>query len=58
MVFGLEAVMPIEFQIPSLCIQVTERLDEEQSEHIRKDQLLNLEEDSLHAMWHLEQKQP
>ena len=49
MAFGLEAVMPIEFQILSLCVQVTERLDEEQSEHIWKEQLLNLDEDGLLA---------
>ena len=41
----------------SLRVQVTKRLDEEQSEQIRKEQLLNLEEDRLQAMWYLEQKQ-
>ena len=40
-----------------LSVQVTERLDEEQSKQIRKEQLLNLEEDRLQAMWLLEKKQ-
>ena len=37
-------------------VQVTERLDEEQSEWIRNEQLLLLEESRLQAMCHLEQK--
>ena len=49
--------MPIEFQIPSLCVQVTERMDEYQSKQIRKEQLLNLEESRLQEMWYLDQKQ-
>ena len=56
MVFYLEAVMPIKFQIPPLCVQVTKRLDEEQSEQVRKEQLLLLEESRLQDMCHLEQK--
>ena len=55
--FGLEAVMPIEFQVPILRVQVTERLDDEQSERVRKEQLLVLEESRLRAMCALEQKQ-
>ena len=34
MAFGLEAVMPIEFQVPTLWVQVTERLDEVKSEQV------------------------
>ena len=49
--------MPIEFHILNLRVQVTERLDEEQSEIIRKEQLLKIEESQLQSMWHLEQKQ-
>ena len=49
--------MPIEFQTPCLRVQVTEQLDEEQSEQIQKEHLLNLEENRLQSMWHLEQKQ-
>ena len=57
MAFGLEAIMPIEFQVPSLGIQVTKRLDAKQSERIQKEQLLQLEVNRLQAMWYLEQKQ-
>ena len=57
MAFGLEAVMPIEFQIPTLRIQATEKLNELQSEQIRKESLLLLEEDRLQAMTALEHKQ-
>ena len=57
MAFGLEAVMPIEFQVPTLRIQATERLDELQSEQIRKEGLLMLEESQIQAMKDLERKQ-
>ena len=36
MVFELEAVIPIEFQISSLRVRVVEGLDEENTERIRK----------------------
>ena len=36
---------------------MAERLDEEQSEKIWKEQLLALEESRLQSMWHLEHKQ-
>ena len=42
--YGLEAVMPIEFQVLSLRIQIRERLPKEQSEQIRLQQLLELGE--------------
>ena len=48
-------IMPIEFQISTLRVQVAKRLDEEQSERNRKEQLLTLEESQLQSMWHLEQ---
>ena len=51
------AFMAIEFQIPSLRVQVAKQLDEEQSEKIWKEQLLALEESRLQSMWHLEHKQ-
>ena len=57
MAFGLEAVMPVEFQIPTLRIQATEKLNELQSEQIRKEALLFLEEDRIQAMSALEHKQ-
>ena len=49
--------MPIEFQIPTLRVQATERLDELQSEQSRKTTLLLLEEEQIQAMAALEQKQ-
>ena len=54
---GPEAVMPIEFQILTLRVQATERLDELQSEQSRKTTLLLLEEERIQAMAALEQKQ-
>ena len=45
--FGLEAVMPVMFQVPSLRIQVWDRLPEDKSEQIRLQQLLELGETRL-----------
>ena len=55
--FGLEAVMPVEFQVPSLRIQIRERLPEKQSEHARLQQLLELGEIRVHSMTILEREQ-
>jgi hypothetical protein len=55
MAFGLEAVMPSEFIVPSLQIQSEYRLNESESEQVRVEQLLQLEEDrirSIEAMEH------
>ena len=49
--------MPIEFQIPSLRIQVTERLSESQSEQHRLEQLLELRENQLANMAQLKHRQ-
>ena len=57
MAFVLEAIMPIEFQVPTRWVQVTERLDKEQSGQVRKQQLLLLEESRIQPMTKLEQKQ-
>ena len=57
MAFGLKAVIPIEFQILTLRVQATQRLDEFQSEHSRKATLLLLEYERIQAMSTLEQKQ-
>ena len=57
MAFGLDTVMPVEFQVPTLQVQVIKRLDEEQSEQVQKEQLLILEESRLQLMYALEQKQ-
>jgi hypothetical protein len=45
MAFGLEAVMPSEFIVPSLRIQLEYRLNESELEQARVEQLLRLEED-------------
>ena len=57
MAFGLEAVMPIEFQVPSLRVQVKERLPEFKSEQYRLEQLLELGEHRVASMAQLEQCQ-
>ena len=58
MAFGLDAVMPIELQVPSLRVQVKERLPESQSEQYRLDeQLLELGEHQVANMAELEQRQ-
>ena len=57
MTFGLEAVRPIKFQIPSLWVQVTERLTESKSEHHQLEQLLELRENRLASMAQLEHQQ-
>ena len=57
MAFGLEVVMPIEFQIPSLRVQVKERLDEEQSKQIRKEQFVNIRRKLTPIFVDLEYKQ-
>ena len=55
--FGLEAVMPIEFQVPSLRLQIAKRLPESESEHQRLTQLLELGEQRIHNMAQLEHGQ-
>ena len=49
--------MPIEFQEPSLRIQVRDRLSEDKSEQIRLQQLLELGEARVHSMVILDQEQ-
>ena len=46
--------MPVEFQIPSLRIQVKERMTEETSEKIRLQQLLTLSETRVQSLAILE----
>ena len=55
--YDLESVMPVEFQIPSLHIQVKERMPEETSEQIRLQQLLALGEMRVRSLAILEQEQ-
>ena len=57
MAFGLEVVMPIEFQVPSLRVQVKAQLPEAQSEQYRLEQLLELGDDRIASMAQLEQRQ-
>ena len=52
--YGLEAVMPVEFQIPSLCIQLKEWMTEEASENVRLQQLLTVGETRVHSLTVLE----
>jgi hypothetical protein len=54
MAFGLEAVMPSEFIVPSLRIQSEYQLNESKSVQARVDQLLRLEEDRIRSMEALE----
>ena len=49
--------MPIEFQIPSLRIQVKERLSEKESEKIRLATLCELEEHRIASLLELEREQ-
>ena len=55
--FGLEAIMPVEFQVPSLRIQIRERLNEKESEAIRLKALCELKEHRLSSVMHLELEQ-
>ena len=55
--FGLEAVMPIEFHIPSLRIEVKERLSEKEVEKIRPATLCELEENRITSLLQLELEQ-
>jgi hypothetical protein len=57
MAFGLEAVMPSEFIVPSLRIQSEYRLNESESEQARMEELLRLEEDRIRSMEALKHEQ-
>ena len=48
--------MPVEFQVPSLRIQIREQLPEEQSEHARLQELVELGEIWVRSMAILEQE--
>ena len=49
--------MPIEFQDPSLRLQVVEQLNEDESEQHRLRKLVELEEARLHNLWQLKHDQ-
>ena len=55
--FGLEVVMPVEFQVPSLRIQVRERLPKGKSKQIQLQHLLELGKNRVRSMAILEQEQ-
>ena len=55
--FGVEALMPTEFLVPSLRIQVEHRLNEKQSEQARSEGLLRLQEERLNSLNMLEHEQ-
>ena len=57
MAFKVEAVMAMEFLVPSLRIQVEYRLNEKQSEYARAEGLLRLEEERLNNLQMLEHEQ-
>ena len=57
MAFGLEAVMPIVFQVPSVRVQLVERLSESDSKQQRLEQLLELGEERIASFAHLEHGQ-
>jgi hypothetical protein len=57
MAFGLEAVMPSEFIVPSLRIQSEYQLNESESEQARVEQLLRLEEDHIRSIEAMEHEQ-
>ena len=55
--FGLDIAMPIDFQIPSLRIEVRERLSEKESESIWLETLCELEEHRIASLLKLELEQ-
>jgi DNA-binding MltR family transcriptional regulator len=57
MAFGLEVVMPSEFIVPSLRIQLQHKLNKSESEHAQVAQLLRLEEERIQSMEALEHEQ-
>ena len=57
MAFGVEVVMPTEFLVPSLRIQVKHRLNEMLSEQVKAKCLLWLKEERLNSLHMLEHEQ-
>ncbi|KAL0423583.1 UNVERIFIED_CONTAM: hypothetical protein Sradi_0893100 [Sesamum radiatum] len=53
MVYGVEVVLPLESQIPSLCIAVEEGLTAEDNAHLRLEELEALDEKSLETQQQL-----
>ena len=57
MVYGCEAVLPLEIQIPSLRIAVTTKMTEEDNHRLRLQELEALDEKRLQAQQHIEMYQ-
>ena len=53
MVYGIEAILPIELEIPSLRINLSEQISDEEIRQIRLDQLLLLDEKCINALEHM-----
>ena len=51
LVYGLEAIVPMEFVVPSLRVAMTEKLLPEDSVENRVDQLMQLEEDRIQSSY-------
>ena len=54
LVYGVEAVLPLERQIPSLRIAIQEGLTNEENARLRLEELEALDEKRLEAQQHLE----
>ncbi|KAL0378909.1 UNVERIFIED_CONTAM: hypothetical protein Sradi_3196400 [Sesamum radiatum] len=54
LVYGVEAILPLEQQIPSLRIAIQKRLTEEENAQIRLEELEALDEKRLKAQQRLE----
>jgi hypothetical protein len=57
LVYGIEAILPIEFEIPSFRIAINERLDESQSLKDRLERLKGLNEARQLSAQHIETMQ-
>lgn len=51
LVYGLEAVVPMEFLVPSLRVAVAHKLSEDDSLQYRMEKLLELEQDRIHSSY-------
>ena len=54
LVFGVEAILPLEVELPSLRVAVQNELTTEENEHIRLEELETLDEVRLQAQQNLE----
>ena len=53
LVYGTEAILPIELKIPSLRINLSEQISDEKIRQTRLDQLLLLDEKRINALEHM-----